>query len=202
MGNVGLNQAATEMQRWEWEGGRLMPGDGQVPDYNAEYANAAVAAARGGDTDAAREILSDFAAAIDRYSERTWRGSIPWAYVRYIADAFKRVLSGEPKNAGHALGIKTRAPGRRAGKTRQHNEEALAAAYWFLVRRGYRPETANKLLSEATGAVRRTIQKAAMNEGNLCFGDRDKIDDEDLKDVMKPYAVQIEIILAAYTKAP
>jgi hypothetical protein len=196
------SQAAIEMQRWEWEGGRVMPVEGRKRAFNEEYANAAAAAAQAGDTNAAREIFSDFAATIDRYSERTWRGSIPWAYVRYIADAFGRVLSGESKSAGHALGIKTSAPGRPVGRHKYHDEEALAAAYWFLVRHGYKPETANKRLSKETGADRRTIQKAAMNKLNLCFGDRGKFDDDELKNAMGPYAVKIEMILAADRKAP
>jgi hypothetical protein len=156
--------------------------------------------ARSGNTDAARDILKDFVGAIDERSEKMWPGLGPpihWAYARYLADAFKSILDG--KDAALALGVKSSKAGRRAGKA-THNLEALAAAYWFLVRRGLNPERANLELHERTGADRRTIQRAATTGGHKAFKYSQLIDDEVLKTVFKPYAAAIEQILAAASR--
>jgi hypothetical protein len=66
------DQAALEVQRWEWEGGRIMAvEEARVFNISLQYANEMAAAARAGDTDAAQVILGDFVFAIDR-----WRRSI------------------------------------------------------------------------------------------------------------------------------
>jgi len=65
------------------------------PLWHERMAEIAAEKARAGDTEAAREILSDFVAAIDRWSARAWRGPVSWAYARYIADAFQQIVDGK-----------------------------------------------------------------------------------------------------------
>lgn len=166
-------------------------------DINRFYERETARSARNGSTQAAMEILTEFAAAVDRYSERTWTGSIPWQYLRYIADAFSKI--GRPEDASRALGIKNSNPGRRKGAS-THDEEALAAAYWCLRRQGYKAERATGELSKSTGADRRTIQRASRANGNEAYGNPDKVDEETLKVVYKKYAADIAGILAADRK--
>jgi hypothetical protein len=68
------------------------------------------------------------------------------------------------------------------------------------VRSGFKPERANELLSERTGADRRTIQKASVAHGNASFGDPANIEDDVLRICMRRYAARIRAILAAYSK--
>jgi hypothetical protein len=172
----------------------LLNSNGNISEW---FANETAKSARAGDTDAAREILEDFVGAINQRSERMWPQIGPpihWAYARYLADAFQSILEG--KDAKLALGVKNSKPGRRPGKT-THNAEALAAAYWYLIRRGFKPERANLELQKRTGADRRTIQIASKKKGNAALGLPGLIDDETLKVMFKPYAAQIHRILTA-----
>lgn len=173
--------------------------------------------ARTGDTDAAFSILRDFVGAIDQYDEGTWSGlrsaPIHWEYVRYIADAFERVIraamrsptwrgktwsdveTGEAQaDANLALGIKSSKPGRRKG-AKTYETEALAALYWYLVRRGFKPERANKLLRERIGCDRKTIQDASIEGGNKAYRYPELIEDESLKVVFEPYALHAKAII-------
>lgn len=191
-------------------------------DINKFLADRTAKRARDGDTYAAMDILRDFVGAIDQYNERTWSGlrsaPIHWEYVRYIADAFEKIVraamrsrtwigtkwndveSGEAQpDANLALGITTSKPGRRKG-TRTHDQEALAAAYWFLIRRGWQPEAAIGQMSAYIGADRTTIQRASRAEGNIAYKYPQLICDESLKVAMKPYAAKITAILAADKK--
>jgi len=171
-------------------------------DINDRYSRETAVAARAGDTDAAREILSDFAAEIDRWSENTWRGPLPWHHVRYLADSLYKIAeekNAKPDHASKALGLIAKKSGRRRGAKRTHNTEALAAAYWFLIRRGYRPERAIAQLAKRTGADRTTIQRARVADGNGAYGDPTLVSDEELKAILKPYAAAIAAILTAYT---
>jgi hypothetical protein len=121
MGDLGnpLDQATMEMQRWEWEGGRVMTVEGpqafnaslqeemttearkgntesaKRADIDNRYANAAAAAARAGDTDAAREIPSDFAAVAD----------VPNPWTDLIAAARAQVRRAEGGNRHVARGV-------------------------------------------------------------------------------------------------
>lgn len=166
-------------------------------DLMQSYVRQNVEAARAGDEGAARAILSDFVGAVDARSERAWptlSAPIDWAYARFLADAFQRILNGA--DAAVALGVKNSRAGRRTG-TRTHDREALAAAYWLIRRKGIAPERAAGLLGKRTGADRRTIQRASVENGNAAYRHPKLIPDDDLKAVAKPYAAAIAAILAA-----
>lgn len=187
-------------------------------NINARIAEGTADKARAGDTDAALEILREFVAAVDQSDEQTWHGPVQWAYARYLADAFEKIIRAAMRSsswqqvkwsdadsgpaqadANLALGIKSSKSGRRVG-TKFHNQEALAAAYWHLIRKGWRPERASSALSERTGANRRTIQKASVANGNDAFKDSRLISDESLKVLFAPYAAVIKAILAVGKK--
>jgi hypothetical protein len=177
----------------EWEA-RLATGE----SINSIYASETVAQAKARDPEAAREVLADFVGAINQYSMRTWSGPIEWQYARYVADCFAQILAG--KDATRALNLtrkKGKGTGRLKGKTRTRDKEALGASWWFLIRQGLKPETATKRLSQETGADRRTIQRAAKEDGNYAYKWPQLVDDEALKAVVKPYAAIIARILAA-----
>ncbi len=148
-------------------------------DFNASVQKELTDEARGGNTEAAVDILREFAEAVDLSSEHGSQVRVPSAHSRYIAEAFRKIID-QDMDAGLALGIKTSKAGRPKG-TKTHNDVELAAAYWFLIRQGHRPEEANSLL-EKTGVDRRTIQRAA----KACsgFGDKSQFDDEVLKSVL------------------
>jgi hypothetical protein len=120
-----------------------------------------VSLAAGGDIQAARDILRQFAEAVALTRQRDWPAQVPWPFVRYLAEAFRKILD-EEADAGRALGVRRSGAGRPSG-SRTHNEVVIAAAYWLLVRRGRAREEANAVLRDCTGADRRTIQRAAEN---------------------------------------
>jgi hypothetical protein len=76
-----------------------------------------------------------------------------------------------------------------------HHEEALAAAYFLLLRHEFTPERANQLLSAELGADQRTIARAAA--AHPTFADSTLLSDETLKATLKPYRAEVEAILAA-----
>ena len=115
--------------------------------------------AREGNTEAARDILRTFLEAVQLTSEQDWPAQIPWAFVQYLADAFRKITE-ESADARLALGLKEHKAGRPAG-SKTHDPVRLAAAYWLLRRRGHAPEEANELIRVAVGADRTTVQGAA-----------------------------------------
>lgn len=115
--------------------------------------------AQEGNTEAARDILREFTEAVALTSEHNWPAQIPWPFVQYIGEAFRKITQEEADPA-RALGIKVSRAGRPAG-SKTHDEVQLAATYWLLRRRGQRPEQANELIRSAVGADRTTVQKAA-----------------------------------------
>lgn len=170
---------------------------GYVRGGMAEFTERAAAntrAARAGDTNAARAILRDFVGAIRQHTPCTWRGPIHLDYARYIADAFGQILEGN--DAALALGTKISKSGRRKG-VKTYDDEALAAAYWYLIRCRYSPEEANLRLRARLGADRRTVQRIAANLRYKAFSVPDLIDDDLLKQATGRYAAFIDQILAA-----
>jgi hypothetical protein len=132
--------------------------------------------ARAGNTEAARDILREFAVAAALTSEQDWPSQIQWAFVQYIAQGFRDIVE-QNVDADRALGLKEPKAGRPPG-TQTHNHVALAAAYWLMVRRGLRPEQANEQIRSSTGADRTTVQAAAKDCSN--FEDPAKFLDRDL----------------------
>jgi len=137
--------------------------------------------ARQDDTDAAREILRDFAEAVLLSSEPKWIAPIPWHFALYIAEAFHKILKDDSADASRALGLRPNKAGRPRDAT---NKSRLGAAYWLLVRHDRKSEDAIKILSKETGADRRTIQRAAKDYSR--FKSRRQIDDELLKFISGP----------------
>ena len=111
-----------------------------------------------------------FADAVAVTHAREWPAQLPRIWALYLAKAFRRIVEeqADPHRALHLKGSKS---GRRKGAHRTHDDVRLAAAYWLMRRGSQTPERANELLREATGADRRTIQKAA---GGSCAAFEDK----------------------------
>jgi hypothetical protein len=79
--------------------------------------------------------------------------------------------------------------------TGTHHDEALAAAYFLLLRRDFTPERANQLLSARLGTDPGTIAHAAA--AYPAFADSALLDDDTLRATSQLYGPQIEAILAA-----
>lgn len=144
---------------------------------------------------AARDVLANFADIVEQtqmLSEpaKHWTGPIPWPGAEYLAAAFRRILKGTDPT--EALNLVAPSRGRHRGAVTTHNMEALAASFFFLLRRGWRAEKINAELTEAIGADRATIYRA--RKGFLAFGNP-KFDEETLKVSMKPYAAKVLRIL-------
>jgi hypothetical protein len=181
----------------------------QGGNINVWFAMATSVKATAGDTSAARDILEDFVFAIDARSEKMWPQIGPpihWAYARYLADAFAKILNGT--DAAVALGVKNSKPGRRSGTRVTHDLEGLAAAFNLLLLNGLKPKQAKLSLKEKTGAAVRTIEKA--NDAYVAYGyylrdaRRPNVSEshgdfaaEIMKSGARGYAAQIESILAA-----
>jgi hypothetical protein len=195
-------------------------------DINRWMAECTAKEARAGDTVAALEILQSFANAIERCDERTWSAPIHWAYARYIADAFEKIIRaamrsprwGKAKwsdaedgpaqeDANLALGIKNSAPGRRKG-TKTFDTGALAAAFNLLLVHDFKPKEAKVELKRTIGAHVRTIENADSAHEvyryyrTQALDENTRTDDRDfavefLKAGAKPFAKRITLILAA-----
>lgn len=76
-----------------------------------------------------------------------------------------------------------------------HHEEALAAAYFLLLRHEFTPERANQLLSTELGTDQGAIARAAAAYPS--FADAALLDDDTLKAALKPYTAEVEAILAS-----
>lgn len=135
-----------------------------------QFIEATAEAARGGDTDAARDVLQAFVTAVDVYSGQTWDGPLHYAQARYIADAFQRILDDpEPKGKGFyerttdALGLKGK-PGRPRGAV-TFDDQALAAMFHFLVAEGEAEAKAKNLVMDEIGCDEITMRRAIRNCG-------------------------------------
>jgi hypothetical protein len=159
-----------------------------------EYIAETVRQAREGNTEASAEVLSEFVATVDRLNEKTWPGTIPWPYLRFVADKLCTILKGDPLVAAMTLGISTGKPDRPAGSTK-HKHIAVASFYFLLVRAGMAPKAAKSLLHESIGAREDVIEEAAM--GYPGFQHRDRFTVEILVELVAAYRGNIAEILAA-----
>ena len=159
-----------------------------------EYIAETVRQAREGNTEAAAEVLSEFVATVDRLNEKTWPGTIPWPYLRFVADKLCTILKSDPVAAALTLGISTGKPDRPAGSTK-HKHIAVASFYFLLVRAGMAPKAAKSLLHESIGAREDVIEEAAkMYPG---FQHRDRFTVEILVELAVAYRGKIAEIIAA-----
>ena len=162
-------------------------------DVMRQYWDVLVTNARAGNIKYARDVLEDFAEAVEhiasfREPEKAWSGPIPWQIAEYLAQAFRQILTGS--NPTKALNLVGRRRGRRKGRSVTHNPKALAAAFWFLRCNGLTAEEANEALKEKLGADRATIHRARQE----CQA-YEWIGDEDLKVALQPYWAQVAAVL-------
>lgn len=131
-----------------------------LPPFHQAEAERLVAAAKQGNTDAARAILAQYIAIVSERSPKSWRGPYAFTYACYIADAFAEILDkNTPMEPALALGIKTSKAGRRKGAV-THDSEAIAAAFEWAIGVGYSEKVAIKKISDATGANPKTVRNA------------------------------------------
>lgn len=159
-----------------------------------EYIAERVRQAREGNTEASAEVLSEFVATVDRLNEKTWPGTIPWPYLRFVADKLCTILKGDPVFAALTLGISTGKPDRPAGSTK-HKHIAVASFYFLLVRAGMAPKAAKSLLHESIGAREDVIEEAAKEYPG--FQHRDRFTVEILVELAVAYRGKIAEIIAA-----
>jgi hypothetical protein len=161
-----------------------IPTKGEYQEQNAQEA-------RAGDIEAAREILEVFTREVGKYNEQTWSADVPWPYVRYVADALRKVLELEPDRAAVALGIKNARPGRPKGN-KGYEPVALAAAYFLLVRAGNVPKAAKSLIKETLGASDDVLGDAVAMYARLA--DQGQFDDDLLRAMLGGYGGKIAVI--------
>ena len=159
-----------------------------------EYIAETVRQAREGNTEASAEVLSEFVATVDRLNEKTWPGTIPWPYLRFVADKLCTILKGDPVVAALTLGISTGKPDRAAGSTK-YKHIAVASFYFLLVRAGMAPKAAKSLLHESIGAREDVIEQAAKEYPG--FQHRDRFTVEILVELAVAYRRKIAEIIAA-----
>jgi hypothetical protein len=159
-----------------------------------EYIAEKVRQARGGNTEASAEVLSEFVATVDRLNEETWPGTIPWPYLRFVADKLCTILKGDPVVAALTLGISTGESDRPAGSTK-HKHIAVASFYFLLLRAGMAPKAAKSLLHESIGAGEDVIEEAAKEYPG--FQHRDRFTVEILVELAVSYRGKIAEIIAA-----
>ena len=128
-----------------------------------------------GDTEAAKSIYAEFAAAIDSSSEKTWSAKVPWAYVRFVAEKLRTVLEGEARSgdAAAALGISGGKTGRPKGSTKYHHE-AIAAFYFRLLWAGLEPKATKSHMRERIGVSDDVIEQAIKEYAGFEYPDRFK----------------------------
>jgi len=145
----------------------------EVPQLPTEqdYIAETVRHAREGNTEASAEVLSEFVTAVDRLNEKTGPGTIPWPYLRFVADKLEAILKGDPVVAAVTLGISTGKPGRVADCTK-HKHVAVASFYFLLVRAGAVPKAAKSLMHESIGASEDVIEEAAKAYPGFQYRDR------------------------------
>ena len=159
-----------------------------------EYIAETVRQAREGNTEASAEVLSEFVATVDRLNEKTWPGTIPWPYLRFVADKLGTILKGDPLVAAMTLGISTGKPDRPAGSTK-YKHIAVASFYYLLVRAGMAPKAAKSLMHASIGASENVIEEAAKEYPG--FQHRDRFTVEILVELVAAYRGKIAEILAA-----
>ena len=150
--------------------------------------------AREGNLVASTKVLSDFIATVDRNSEQTWFGAVPWSCARFVADKLRAVLNGDPIDAAANLGIK----GSRAGRPTTGSKNsylAVAAFYFLLIRAGVAPKAAKSLIIEHVGLSDNVIEEAVREYPGFRYPDRFTV--EILVELAAAYRGKIAAIIAA-----
>ena len=142
----------------------------QLPTEH-EYVAETVKQAVDGNTDASREILSEFIATVDRHNEKTWLGAIPWLCAQFVADKLRAVLKGDPIDAAVNLGIKSSRAGRPTGSAK-YKHIAVAGFYFLLVRAGVTPKSAKSLINASIGTSDDVIEEAVKQYPGFQYRDR------------------------------
>jgi hypothetical protein len=149
-----------------------LPGiDGAKLPTEQEYIAETVRQAREGNSQASTEVLQDFVAAVDLYSEKTWPAAIPWPYARLVADKLATILNGDPSLAAVTLGIEGDRPSRRTGSGK-YSHLAVAAFYFLLFRAGVAPKAAKSLTKERVGVSDDEIEEAVKEYPGFQYRDR------------------------------
>jgi hypothetical protein len=122
------------------------------------YVDRAVARARGGDPEAAKEVLWAFIEAMDDPSG-IQPGGVFHPAAEFIAEGLKGYLDGKP--ADISLGLKSPKSGRRPSKDTPAKYERLAAGYELLRQAGMTADAAkDQMMHAGIGAAARTIERA------------------------------------------
>ena len=158
-----------------------------------EYVAETVKQAEEGNAEASTELLSEFIAAVDRHSEKTWLGAVPWPCARFVADRLRAVLKGDPIDAAVNLGIKSSRAGRPTG-TAKYKHIAVAGFYFLLVRAGVAPKAAKSLMSASMGANDDVIEEAVKLYPGFQYRDRFTV--EILVELAAAYRGKIAEIIA------
>jgi len=165
----------------------------QLPTEH-EYVAETVKQAVDGNTDASREILSEFIATVDRHNEKTWLGAIPWLCAQFVADKLRAVLKGDPIDAAVNLGIKSSRAGRPTGSAK-YKHIAVAGFYFLLVRAGVTPKSAKSLINASIGTSDDVIEEAVKQYPGFQYRDRFTV--EILVELAATYRGKIAEIIAA-----
>ena len=165
----------------------------QLPTEH-EYVAETVKQAVDGNTDASREILSEFIATVDRHNETTWLGAIPWLCAQFVADKLRAVLKGDPIDAAVNLGIRASRAVRPTGSAK-YKHIAVAGFYFLLVRAGVAPKAAKSLMNESLGASDDLIEDAVKQYPGFQYRDRFTV--EILVELAAAYRGKIAEIIAA-----
>jgi hypothetical protein len=159
-----------------------------------EYIAETVKQAGEGNTEASREILSEFIATVDRHNEKTWLGAIPWPCARFVADRLHAVMKGGPIDAAVNLGIKSSSAHRPTGSAK-YKHIAVASFYFLLVRAGVAPKAAKSLMNASIRASDDFIEEAVKQYPGFQYRDRFTV--EILVELAAAYRGKIAEIIAA-----
>src|SRR5262249_53297864 len=139
-------------------------------------------------------VLSEFIATVDRHSEQTWRGAVPWLCARFVADKLRAVLRGDPIDAAANLGIKVPRAGKSTGSSQQ-SHLAVAGFYFLLRTAGVAPKAAKSLMNESVGLRDDVIEEAAREYPGSHYRDRFTV--EILVELAAAYRAKVAEIIAA-----
>lgn len=130
-----------------------------VDFMGAGWADIAMRAERG-DPHAAKEILSDFAAAVEECSDRAWSGPIPRQYAVFLAKAFRQITNDKVA-CDVALGLRwgSRPP-------ISDNEKRQRDYEWCLLILSLKASGRYETLNEVKEAARRklTVSRSAIDK--------------------------------------
>ena len=154
-----------------------------VPTPTAQiFITETVKRAMEGDTEAARNIYSEFLSAIDSSDEATWSAKVPWHYVRFVADRLRAVLEADSKSSdvAVALGLSSVKGGRPQGRTK-YDHQAVAACYFRLLWAGIEPKAAKSHMKEHIGVSEDVVEAARSDYAGLEHPDQFKFNHPDMK---------------------